>query len=75
MERETECKELRITVSELEANMNDLHTKFEAALAHLEEEADNIGEKPLITRESAEGREVGWERKSENGALQLNLGR
>ncbi|KAJ7720214.1 hypothetical protein DFH07DRAFT_784458 [Mycena maculata] len=27
-------------VSELEANMDDLHTKFEAALAHLEEETE-----------------------------------
>ncbi|KAJ3856076.1 hypothetical protein EV368DRAFT_33225 [Lentinula lateritia] len=40
-ERDTECKELRITVTELEATMNDLHGKFEATLAHLEQEADD----------------------------------
>ncbi|KAJ3836730.1 hypothetical protein F5878DRAFT_586148 [Lentinula raphanica] len=39
-ERDAECKELRITVNELESTMNDLHNKFEATLAHLEQEAD-----------------------------------
>lgn len=39
-ERDTECKDLRLTISELETNTNDLHNKFEAALAHLEQEAD-----------------------------------
>ena len=33
-------KELRLNISELEANTNDLHEKFEQALAHLEEESD-----------------------------------
>ncbi|KAJ4481061.1 hypothetical protein J3R30DRAFT_3463923 [Lentinula aciculospora] len=40
-ERDTECKELRLTVTELETTMNDLHEKFEATLAHLEQEADD----------------------------------
>ncbi|KIM71953.1 hypothetical protein PILCRDRAFT_16577, partial [Piloderma croceum F 1598] len=39
-ERETESKELRLNISELEANTNDLHEKFEQALAHLEQESD-----------------------------------
>ncbi|KAJ3743052.1 hypothetical protein DFH05DRAFT_1499088 [Lentinula detonsa] len=40
-ERDTECKELRLTVNELETAMNDLHGKFEATLAHLEQDADD----------------------------------
>ena len=39
-DRETESKELREQINDLEAASNDLHTKFEAALAHLEQEAD-----------------------------------
>jgi hypothetical protein len=39
-ERETESKDLRLNISELEANTNDLHTKFEAALAHLEHDSE-----------------------------------
>ncbi|KAF9074522.1 hypothetical protein BDP27DRAFT_1317248 [Rhodocollybia butyracea] len=39
-ERDTECKDLRLTTSELESTINDLHGKFEATLAHLEQEAD-----------------------------------
>ncbi|KAG6844391.1 hypothetical protein H0H87_007203 [Tephrocybe sp. NHM501043] len=39
-ERESECKDLRLTVSEHEAISNDLRNKFEAALAQLEEESD-----------------------------------
>ncbi|KAF8867925.1 hypothetical protein CPB84DRAFT_1741356 [Gymnopilus junonius] len=39
-EREAESKDLRLNISELESNTNDLHTKFEAALAHLESESD-----------------------------------
>jgi chromosome segregation ATPase len=38
---ESKSKDLRLNISELEANMNDLHTKFEAALAHLEQEAED----------------------------------
>ncbi|KAF9267702.1 hypothetical protein L218DRAFT_919289 [Marasmius fiardii PR-910] len=40
-ERETESKELRLNISELEAGANDLHNKFETTLAHLEEEAES----------------------------------
>ncbi|EJD06171.1 uncharacterized protein FOMMEDRAFT_78216 [Fomitiporia mediterranea MF3/22] len=39
-ERDADSKELRMHVSELEANTTDLHNKFEAALAHLEQEAE-----------------------------------
>ena len=39
-EREAESKDLRVNISELEANTDLLHTKFEAAFAHMEEEAD-----------------------------------
>ncbi|KAL0569917.1 hypothetical protein V5O48_012048 [Marasmius crinis-equi] len=39
-ERETESKDLRLNISELEAGQNDLHQKFETTLAHLEQEAD-----------------------------------
>lgn len=38
-ERETESKP-QLNISELEANTNDLHEKFEQALAHLEQESD-----------------------------------
>ena len=37
-ERETECKDLRMTMSELEANTNELHTKYETAFADLEQD-------------------------------------
>jgi len=39
-EREAESKDLRVNISELEANTDLLHSKFEAAFAHLETEAD-----------------------------------
>ncbi|ETW85083.1 hypothetical protein HETIRDRAFT_470129 [Heterobasidion irregulare TC 32-1] len=39
-ERDSECEELRLHISELESNTNILHEKFEAALAHLESESD-----------------------------------
>ncbi|KAI0074706.1 hypothetical protein K474DRAFT_1601108 [Panus rudis PR-1116 ss-1] len=39
-QRESESKELRLLISEFEANSNDLHEKFEAALAHLERESE-----------------------------------
>ncbi|KAG6908460.1 hypothetical protein DXG01_004543 [Tephrocybe rancida] len=39
-ERESECKDLRLTVSEHEALSTDLRVKFEAALTQLEEEGD-----------------------------------
>lgn len=39
-ERETECKDLRIAMSELEANTNDLHMKYETAFGDLEQEID-----------------------------------
>jgi peptidoglycan hydrolase CwlO-like protein len=39
-EREAESKEIRLNILELEANTNDLHAKFEAALAHLERESE-----------------------------------
>ncbi|KAL0063667.1 hypothetical protein AAF712_009359 [Marasmius tenuissimus] len=39
-ERETEARDLRLNITELEAGQNDLHQKFETTLAHLEEEAD-----------------------------------
>jgi predicted RNase H-like nuclease (RuvC/YqgF family) len=39
-QREAESKELRLHISELETNTNDLHEKFETALAHLERESE-----------------------------------
>lgn len=39
-ERESESKDLRLNISELEANTNDLHAKFEAALEHLAQESE-----------------------------------
>ncbi|KAJ7429703.1 hypothetical protein B0H11DRAFT_2211938 [Mycena galericulata] len=36
-ERESEFKDLWLNISELEANTDDSYSKFEAALAHLEE--------------------------------------
>ena len=39
-QREAESKDLRMHVTELESNTNDLHDKFEAALAHLERESE-----------------------------------
>lgn len=38
---EKEARELRLNITELEANTNDLHSKFEATLAHLEQEAED----------------------------------
>ncbi|KAF5348402.1 hypothetical protein D9758_010890 [Tetrapyrgos nigripes] len=40
LERETESKDLRLHISELEAGTNNLHDKFEAALAHLEQDSE-----------------------------------
>ena len=39
-EREAESKDLRVNISEMEANSDLLHHKFQAAFAHMEEEAD-----------------------------------
>ncbi|KAJ7868250.1 hypothetical protein B0H14DRAFT_3585928 [Mycena olivaceomarginata] len=39
-ERESECKDLRLTISNLKANADELHSKFEAALAHLKEKSE-----------------------------------
>ena len=39
-EREAESKDLRVNIAELEANTDVLHSKFQAAFAHMEEEAD-----------------------------------
>ncbi|KZT19172.1 hypothetical protein NEOLEDRAFT_1246010 [Neolentinus lepideus HHB14362 ss-1] len=39
-ERDAESKELRMHIAEYEANNEDLHVKFEAALAHLEQESE-----------------------------------
>lgn len=50
-ERETESKELRLNISELEANTNDLHEKFEQALAHLEQESDEKDNEIAVNNE------------------------
>ncbi|KIM79979.1 hypothetical protein PILCRDRAFT_9869, partial [Piloderma croceum F 1598] len=50
-ERETESKELRLNISELEANTNDLHEKFEQALAHLEQESDEKDGEIVVNNE------------------------
>ncbi|KAJ7717694.1 hypothetical protein B0H14DRAFT_3011737 [Mycena olivaceomarginata] len=38
--RESECKYLRLTISNLRANADEQHSKFEAALAHLKEKSE-----------------------------------
>ena len=39
-QREAESKDLRMHIAELESNTDDLHEKFEVALAHLERESE-----------------------------------
>ncbi|OBZ75317.1 Anucleate primary sterigmata protein B [Grifola frondosa] len=39
-QRDAESKELRLTIVDYEANTDELHDKFEAALAHLERESE-----------------------------------
>jgi septal ring factor EnvC (AmiA/AmiB activator) len=50
-ERESESKEVRLNISELEANANDLHEKFEQALAHLEQESDETDNEIATNKE------------------------
>lgn len=49
--RDSESKDLRLNISELEANTNDLHEKFEAALGHLEEESEQKEEEIAANNE------------------------
>lgn len=53
-ERDAESEELRMQVAELELNTNTLHDKFEAALAHLEQEAEEKDEEIALANREIE---------------------
>jgi predicted nuclease with TOPRIM domain len=53
-ERDAESEELRMQVNELESNTNALHDKFEAALAHLEREAEEKDEEIALANREIE---------------------
>ncbi|KAI0295796.1 hypothetical protein BC826DRAFT_1104178 [Russula brevipes] len=53
-ERDAESEELRMQVAELESNTNALHDKFEAALAHLEREAEEKDEEIALANREIE---------------------
>lgn len=53
-DRDAESEELRMQVAELESNTNALHDKFEAALAHLEQEAEDKDEEIAIANREIE---------------------
>ncbi|KAH9003339.1 hypothetical protein EDB86DRAFT_2826505 [Lactarius hatsudake] len=53
-ERDAESEELRMQVTELELNTNTLHDKFEAALAHLEQEAEEKDEEIALANREIE---------------------
>jgi predicted nuclease with TOPRIM domain len=53
-ERDAESEELRMQVTELESNTNALHDKFEAALAHLEQEAEEKDEEIALANREIE---------------------
>ncbi|KAF8265287.1 hypothetical protein EI94DRAFT_1736213 [Lactarius quietus] len=53
-ERDTESEELRMQINELESNTNALHDKFEAALAHLEQEAEEKDEEIALANREIE---------------------
>ncbi|KAI0281857.1 hypothetical protein BGY98DRAFT_1094721 [Russula aff. rugulosa BPL654] len=53
-DRDGESEELRMQVAELESNTNALHDKFEAALAHLEQEAEDKDEEIALANREIE---------------------
>ncbi|KAH9994662.1 hypothetical protein BJV77DRAFT_994017 [Russula vinacea] len=53
-ERDAESDELRMQIAELETNTNALHDKFEAALAHLEQEAEEKDEEIALANREIE---------------------
>jgi predicted nuclease with TOPRIM domain len=53
-ERDAESEELRMQITELESNTNALHDKFEAALAHLEQEAEEKDEEIALANREIE---------------------
>ncbi|KAI9464786.1 hypothetical protein F5148DRAFT_1209689 [Russula earlei] len=53
-ERDAESEELRMQIAELESNTNALHDKFEAALAHLEREAEEKDEEIALANREIE---------------------
>jgi septal ring factor EnvC (AmiA/AmiB activator) len=53
-ERDAESEELRMQINELESNTNALHDKFEAALAHLEREAEEKDEEIALANREIE---------------------
>ncbi|KAJ7462915.1 hypothetical protein FB451DRAFT_1180557 [Mycena latifolia] len=85
-ERESESKDLRLNISELEANTDDLHSKCEAALAHLEEETeakdteiesmqqtiDKLGEQIFILEDETDRMKEDSDRLREEDAAELD---
>jgi chromosome segregation ATPase len=53
-ERDAESEELRMQITELESNTNALHDKFEAALAHLERDAEEKDEEIALANREIE---------------------
>ena len=53
-DRDAESEELRMQIAELESNTNALHDKFEAALAHLEQEAEEKDEEIALANREIE---------------------
>ena len=53
-ERDAESDELRMQINELESNTNALHDKFEAALAHLEQDAEEKDEEIALANREIE---------------------
>lgn len=53
-ERDTESEELRLQIAELESNTDALHQKFEAALAHMEREAEEKDEEIALANREIE---------------------
>ena len=53
-ERDAESEELRMQINELESNTNALHDKFEAALAHLEQDAEEKDEEIALANREIE---------------------
>ncbi|KAI0948832.1 hypothetical protein AcV7_009468 [Taiwanofungus camphoratus] len=83
-QRDAEAKELRLHITTLETDTNDLHDKFEAALAHLERESEEkdaeieaanreiekLGEQVYVLEEENERLKEASERLREDEAVE-----
>ncbi|CAL1703091.1 unnamed protein product [Somion occarium] len=83
-QRDGECKELRMTVSDYEADADDLHNKFEHTLGHLEREAEEkdaeieaanreiekLGQQVYVLEEENERIKEDFERAREDDAVE-----